>query len=95
MLIVVDSIPVNNASCDVTRYTHLEDLFYAGNIIVDVLIGLDHPVILRPLETQYGSDAEPFAIHSILGWTLNGPITSQRTSKHLTSNFISAASIEH
>ena len=94
-VIVVDSIPVNSASCDVTRYTHLEDLFCAGNVIVDVLIGQDHPVILRPLETRYGSDTEPFAVRSILGWTLNGPITSQRTSKHVTSNFISAASIEH
>ena len=62
---------------------------------MDVLIGQDHPVILRPLETRYGSDAEPFAARSILGWTLNCPITSQRTSKHVTSNFMSAASIEH
>ena len=52
-------------------------------------------MILRPLETRYGSDAEPFAVHSILGWTINGPTTFQRTSKHVTSNFISAASIEH
>jgi hypothetical protein len=39
---------------------------------VDILIGQDHAEALVPLDVRKGNAGEPFAVKSILGWTLNG-----------------------
>ena len=40
---VTDVIPVHSASCDVTTFPHLKDIYCPGDVHVDILIGQDHP----------------------------------------------------
>ena len=49
---------------------------------------------MRPFDVRTGRDDEPFAVLTTLGWTLNGPVTSQPTKRMVTSNLISSTNIE-
>ena len=40
---IIDSIPIQSASCDVSNYAHLKDLHCPGDVQVDVLVGQDYP----------------------------------------------------
>ena len=91
---VVNYIPTQSRACDLSEYSHLEGLRCPGNVIVDILIGQDYPFLLRPLEVRSGANGEPFAIRSILGWAMNGPVSSQPTSRRVISNFVSTVAIE-
>lgn len=68
---------------EVNSWSHLRDLELTnGNLGgVDLLIGLDNPLAMRPLEVRRAGDGEPFAVRTALGWTVNGPLipTSDRT----------------
>ena len=59
-----------------------------------LLIGQDFPAVLRPLDVKCGRPNEPFAVLSILGWTLNGPVASQATSRRVISHFVLSMEIE-
>ena len=61
---------------------------------VDILIGQDHPHLLRPIDVRTGRDDDPFAVLTTLGWTLNGPVTSQPTRSMVTSNLIFSTNIK-
>ena len=91
---VIDSIPVQSASCDVSNYAHLKDLHCPGDVQVDVLIGQDYPAILKPLDVRSGREDEPYAVLSVLGWTLNGPVPPQPSRARVTSHLISSFVIE-
>ena len=86
---VVDRIPVQMPRVEVNKYSHLSNIpvFVAGDN-VDVLIGQDHSEALIPLETRVGEKSEPFAVRTLLGWSINGPIGSDRVAKHVVSNFV-------
>ena len=83
-----------SASCDITRYPHLTHMYYPGDVTVDMFIGQDFPSVLKPLDVKYGMPNEPFAVLSMLGWTLNGPVASQATSRRVISHFVSSMQIE-
>jgi hypothetical protein len=51
-----------------------------------MLIGADHPEVLMPLEVRKGQEG-PYAVRSVLGWTLNGPISEGSPTK-LSCNFV-------
>ena len=91
---IIDSIPIQSASCDVSNYAHLKDLHCPGDVQVDVLIGQDYPAILKPLDVRSGREDEPFAVLSALGWTLNGPVPPQPSRARVTSHLISSSVIE-
>ena len=91
---VTDVIPVHSASCDVTAFPHLKDICCPGDVPVDILIGQDYPHLLRPIDVRTGRDNDPFAVLTTLGWTLNGPVTSQPTKRMVSSNLISSTNIE-
>ena len=57
-----------------------------------LLIGQDHPEILRPLEIRRGGDQEPYAIRTTMGWTINGPIGSCNVASCISA-FIDAADV--
>ena len=63
-------------------------------LFVDIIIGQDHPQLLRPFDVCTGRDDELFAVLTTLGWTLNGPVTSQPTKRMVTSNLIASTNIE-
>lgn len=55
------------------------------NIGVEIIIGLDHPQALQPLEVRCGGDAEPFAVRTMLGWTLQGAAFNRKSGRAVTS----------
>lgn len=61
---------------DTTQWSHLAGIeplnTYDGE--VQLLIGLDVPQALTPLEVRAGGNGEPFAIRTLLGWTISGPV---------------------
>ena len=62
------------------RFHHLQKISgqltpYMPDIEVCLLIGLNCPKALRPREVIHGQDTEPYAVRSILGWYINGPIS--------------------
>ena len=91
---VINSIHTQSASCDVTSYPHLTGMYCPGDVTVDLLIGQNIPAVLRPLDVRSGRTDEPFAVLSMFGWSLNGPVASQATSRRVISHFVSSMEIE-
>ncbi|MPC59371.1 hypothetical protein E2C01_053390 [Portunus trituberculatus] len=62
-------------SSDMEVWSHLRDIAqFHDPKEVELLIGLDIPQALVPLEVRSGKDGEPFTTRTLLGWTINGPI---------------------
>jgi hypothetical protein len=89
---VVDKIPNTVPVVDTRGYKHLQDLNFAGaGKEVEILIGQDNGEALVPLETRKGQVGQPFAVRTLLGWTLNGPGNlNQKVSQSVIAHFISA-----
>ena len=82
-VIVVEDLPGNLARSlaepgETAGWNHLKDLEGIGphrpSAHVDLLIGLDAPGLLTPLEVRAGREGDPFATRTRLGWTINGPL---------------------
>ena len=43
-----------------------------------------------PLEVRHGGHAQPYAVRTALGWTVNGPVGVQPATSTLACNFIHA-----
>lgn len=41
---------------------------------VGILIGLNCPSALRPRDVIHGNEDESYAVKSLLGWHINGPV---------------------
>ena len=54
---------------------------------VHLLIGQDCADLLLPDEVKKGRPGEPFAVHTMLGWAINGPIDPFRYTVK-TSHFV-------
>lgn len=69
---------------DIEPWEHLQRIKLPPDtdtgITTELLIGLDNPQALEPLETRRGSDGAPFAVRTQLGWTVNGPLGYPRLS---------------
>ena len=63
---------------DTKTWKHLQGIKVPANDnycrSVELLIGLDTPQALEPLEIRTGCDGSPFAVRTRLGWTINGPV---------------------
>jgi hypothetical protein len=57
---------------------------------VGLLIGQDCPEALLPIEVRKGEPGAPFAVRTIFGWTVNGPLSEGRNNKRVTSSFVQA-----
>ncbi|XP_028403950.1 uncharacterized protein LOC114526541 [Dendronephthya gigantea] len=84
-----DEIPRPN---QIGKWSHLKEVAeripaYMENIEVAILIGLNCPSALRPRDVFHGNDEEPYAVKSLLGWHINGPV-NQNTSKSVSCNRI-------
>ena len=90
-VLVVDEIPVERCNVHATRkYTHLKDLNFMQASQVDILIGQDNSEALMPIEVRRGAEGSPFAVRTMLGWSLNGCVSTNVPSGRVTSNFVSA-----
>ena len=71
------------------RFTHLKGIPIpqVSKEVVMLLIGQDAPHLLAPLEVRHGRQGEPYAVRSVLGWTISGPL-SDGTPPQVTSHFV-------
>ena len=102
-VLAVDRLPkaAGNAPCqeDIGKWPHLKgvEVFQDPIEQIDLLIGVDNPVVFHVLETRRGKEEEPYAIRYSLGWTVIGPIACQKEivkKKEVNTNFISSSSGE-
>ena len=93
---VVDQIPVMKPKVSTRVYSHLKNLPITDcDSQVDVLIGQDNSEALVPLEIRKGVKGDPFAIRTVLGWSVNGPVSSTRcVNRNVISNFVTANPIQ-
>ncbi len=87
-----ERLPISESSIpskeDIKKWSHLEDVkLQSINAPVGLLIGNDVPRALEPTEVRRCDGKGPYAVKTILGWTINGPLGRNRTSRRCT-NFI-------
>ena len=65
---------------DVNHWSHLKDVpvLKDMNLSVCLIIGQDYPDLLKPLEVRSGAEGEPYAVKTMLGWKINGPMRGER-----------------
>ena len=85
-----NEIPRPDVIC---KMSHLEKISseippYMADIKVGLLIGLNFPSALRPREIVYGEESDLYAVRSLLGWYVNGPLYTSQQSGRTTCNRI-------
>lgn len=87
------SMPVHRGNIpqtkDLRRWPHLRHInIQEIEAEVDLLIGTNVPQALEPWEVVHAVDGGPYAIKTILGWTVNGPLRGdcQVSEDHLQPN---------
>lgn len=66
---------------DLLRLPHLEHLEITEiDSGVDLLIGTNVPRALEPWEVVHGVNSGPYAVKTMLGWTVNGPLRRDRNT---------------
>ena len=99
--LVADSIPCSIPSINVNGIPHLEhlkDRLCDPKTDVQLLIGQDHSYLFYPLEAVRGNIGEPYAIRTVLGWTLHGPNSNAnvvRCNLNVVCFFMSAVPMSH
>ena len=67
---------------DVENLNHLSSVpFSFSDASIDLLVGLNVPELLKPLQVVDGAPDEPYASKHALGWALNGPV-NRKGSKY-------------
>ena len=77
---------------DISLWSHLDgiDLPQVSIGEVGLLIGQDTPTALTPLEVKTGAPGAPYAVKTLLGWTLNGPLSLSSERQKASVNFVHA-----
>lgn len=79
-LISESSIPSQE---DINKWSHFEDVkLQSINAPIGLLIGNDVPRALEPRELRRCNGKGPYAVKTILGWTINGPLVKNGTFRH-------------
>jgi hypothetical protein len=74
------------------KFHHLQDVdVFVDKESVDLLIGQNYPILLRQLETRYGKPDEPYAVRTVLGWSICGPV-DERVGEDPSIHLISSCS---
>ena len=74
-VLVVDEIPMARYSPDnISSYPHLKGLNFTQCTQVDLLVGQDNSEALVPIEVRRGPVGAPFAVLTMMGWSLNGRV---------------------
>ena len=89
--VAVDDIPLQS---DVDRWLYLKDINLPYiEAEVDLLIGSDVPMTLEPQEVKRSDGGGPYAVRTLLGWTLNGPLGRLNSSNHTANRIQSHANL--
>jgi hypothetical protein len=88
------TLPINESSIprqsDIERWPYLSDVKITEiDASIGLLIGNDVPKALEPKETKESEGFGPYAVRTICGWTINGPL-GRNGSYNRSSNFIRA-----
>ena len=82
-------------------FFHVERWFYLNDIYlsridadIELLIGNDVPKTLEPQEVQTIENDGPYAVQTLLGWTINGPLGRQSKSSGTTNRIQSHAALD-
>ncbi|KAL7880976.1 hypothetical protein SRHO_G00032300 [Serrasalmus rhombeus] len=93
-----DNIPQQE---DVNRWPHLKDVKLSSiQTGIGLLIGANVPKAMEPLQVVNSVDDGPYAVRTVLGWTVNGPLRGGCNAKEgeklstVTVNRISVAKLE-
>ena len=57
---------------------------------VNLLIGNDVPIALEPKQVRESQKGGPYAVKTVLGWTISGPLGRKRSSQDHLVNLINA-----
>ena len=95
MLISRKTLPVSTEDIptqkDVERWPHLRGLKIPQlDASVGLLIGNDNHTLLEPRDVMSSQDGGPYAVRTVLGWAINGPLGRTKQHGKCISNFISA-----
>ena len=88
--VTVEDIAVQS---DMERWFYLKDInLPCIDANINLLIGSDVPKALEPQEVQRSKNGGPYALQTLLGWTINGPLgrpsKSSRTTNHIQSHAV-------
>ena len=84
--ITCDDIPKQE---DVKRWPHLDGIYIPKvEALVGLLIVSDNPKALEPREIKQSRRKGPFAVRTVFGWTLNGPLGRESTGGSHTVNLV-------
>ncbi|XP_046561900.1 uncharacterized protein LOC124270882 [Haliotis rubra] len=92
---VIPNMPVperNKVSqTDVDNWPHMQDIHLpqVNESKISILIGQDNPGAIAPLDIRRGKINEPYAVLTVFGWTLNGPLEYGKQGT-IVSNYIQA-----
>ena len=82
----VPNLPVSEAGVpskfDIEKWSHLNglELKYIPDRSIGILIGCDVPEVHTVLEQKVGVGNQPYAVKSILGWSIRGPAGTSCTA---------------
>lgn len=84
LCITTQGLPTHD---DLRKWPHLSDLTVPAIDAkeVQLLIGTDTPEVFWTLEERRGNMKEPYAVKSILGWTIVGPVSNQASCHSLNA----------
>ncbi|XP_038062679.1 uncharacterized protein LOC119733173 [Patiria miniata] len=90
----VDKLPITDRSFpreeDVSKWPHLQGISFPmiSERRVMLLIGGDTPEVFWVLEERRGKRKEPYAVRSLLGWTLLGPTATNEKQFSFNVNHV-------
>ena len=89
--ITVDDIP---RQTDVDRWAYLQSIHVPHiDAEIELLIGNDAPNVLEPKEIRESKDGGPYAVRTLFGWTINGPLGRMSSSSSTTNRIQSSADL--
>ena len=87
------SLPMSAADIpkqeDIDRWSYLSDVKIPHiDCAVGLLIGNDNPCLLEPHDIKNSQDGGPYAVQTILGWTINGPLGRHDLNRKHKANYV-------
>ena len=99
-----DAIPVTKENVatqkDISKWPHLKEVkLNEIEADIDLLIGSNTPRALEPWQIINAEDSGPYAVKTVFGWVINGPLnscTAEQSSRllTLTANHISVTELK-
>lgn len=79
------------SSGELQHWPHLRDvpIHCLSDTKIHLVIGQDLPDLLLPRNVRSGAVGEPFAVETLLGWALNGPLKSSSTNTEVIESYLS------